>query len=215
MKKTILLLTILLSVGKAFCQTFDLQQMLAENKLAANPGHAVKPMQDGDKKGITFTGIIWIKGLEFNEGTIETDLRGRNEFLKSFVGIVFNTADTSTYEDILFRPFNFRHADPVRRTWSLAYTSEPDFPYDKLRKEHKGEFENEILPNPVPEDWIHARIVITKDSVQVFVNHMEKPSLTVKRLGTYHGNQLGLLVFGNDTPGEFANLVVTPAKKDN
>lgn len=208
MKKTILLLAIFLSGGKAFCQTFDLQQMLAENKLAANPGHGVKTMQDGDKKGITFTGIIWIKGLEFNEGTIETDLRGRNEFLKSFVGIVFNTADTSTFEDILFRPFNFRHQDPVRRTWSLAYTSEPGFPYDKLRKENTGQFENEILPNPVPEDWIHARIVITKDSVQVFVNHMEKPSLTVKRLGTYHGNQVGLLVFGNGTPGDFANLVI-------
>jgi hypothetical protein len=211
MKKTILLLAILLTGGKAFCQTFDLQQMLAEDKLAANPGHQVKPMQDGDKKGITFTGIIWLKGLEFNEGTIETDLRGRNEFLKSFVGIVFNAADTVTYEDILFRPFNFRHQDPVRRTWSLAYTSEPDFPYDKLRKEHKGEFENEVLPNPVPEEWIHARIVITKDSLRVFVNHMEKPSLTVKRLGTYHGNQVGLLVFGNNTPGDFANLSI---KKD-
>jgi hypothetical protein len=212
MKKTILLVAILLLSGKAFCQIFDLQQMLAENKLTANPGHQVKPMQDGDRKGITFTGIIWIKGLEFNEGTIETDLRGRNEFLKSFVGIVFNTADTSTFEDILFRPFNFRHQDPVRRTWSLAYTCEPDFPYTKLRKENTGQFESEILPNPVPEDWIHARIVIKKGSVQVFVNHMEKPSLTVKRLGTYHGNQLGLLVFGNDTPGDFANLVVT---KDN
>jgi len=209
MKRTLLLLTILLLSSKAFCQTFDLQQMLSENKLAANPGHQVKPMQDGDKKGITFTGIIWIKGLEFNEGTIEVDLRGRNEFLKSFLGIVFNTADTVTYEDILFRPFNFRHEDPVRRTWSLAYTAEPDFPYDKLRKENTGQFESEILPNPVPEDWIHARIVITKDSVQVFVNHMEKPSLTVKRLGGYHGSQLGLYVFGNGTPGDFANLSIT------
>ena len=214
MKKTILLLAILLSTGKAFCQTFDLHQMLSENKLAASPGHEIKPMQDGDKKGITGTGIIWLP-LQFTEGTVELDLRGRNEFLKSFLGIVFNTADTSTYEDILFRPFNFRHADPVRRTWSLAYTAEPDFPYDKLRKENKGRFESEILPNPVPEDWIHAVIVIKKDIVQVFVNHMEKPSLTVKRLGGYHGDKIGLYVFGTGTPGDFANLVITPAKNDN
>jgi len=198
--------------GKAFCQILDLQQMLAENKLEANPGHLLKAMQDGDKKGITCTGVVWLP-LEFNQGTIELDLRGRNEFLKSFLGIVFNTTDTVTYEDILFRPFNFRHEDPVRRTWSLAYTAEPDFPYDKLRKENTGQFESEILPNPVPGDWIHARIVIKKDSVQIFVNHLEKPSLTVRRLGAYHGDKLGLYVFGTGTPGDFANLVITPVKK--
>jgi len=219
MKKILIVLGILsISYTMAFSQKpirYRLDEMLASGKLEANPGHKAVVFNDGKKKGITFTGIIWIKDLEFSEGTIETDLRGRNEFLKSFVGIVFNTADTSMYEDILFRPFNFRHQDPVRRTWSLAYTSEPDFPYTKLRKENTGQFESEILPNPVPEDWTHARIVITKDSVQVFVNHMEKPSLTVKRLGNYHGNQLGLLVYGNDTPGEFANLVITPANKKN
>ena len=96
----------------------------------------------------------------------------------------------------------------MRRTWSLAYTAEPDYPYDKLRKENIGQFEGEILPNPVPKDWIHARIVITKDSVQVFVNHMEKPSLTVRRLGVYHGDKLGLYVFGTGTPGEFANVSI-------
>ncbi|HZX59943.1 MAG TPA: hypothetical protein VFE54_14500 [Mucilaginibacter sp.] len=215
--KRILITLGILSIGyaMAFGQKpirYKLDKMFTNGELEANPGHNVIAFSDGKMKGVTFTGIIWIKGLEFGEGTIETDLRGRNEFLKSFVGIVFNTADTSTYEDILFRPFNFRHQDPVRRTWSLAYTSEPDFPYTKLRKESTGQFESEILPNPVPEEWIHARIAITKDSVQVFVNHMEKPSLTVKRLGNYHGKQVGLLVFGNDTPGDFANLVITPAK---
>lgn len=211
MKRTFFLLALLLFGTKAFCQTFDLQQMLAENKLTASPGHEIAVFNDGDKKGITCTGIVWLP-LEFKEGTVELDLRGRNEFLKSFLGIVFNTADTATFEDILFRPFNFRHHDPERRTWSLAYTAEPDYPYNKLREEHTGQFENEILPDPKPEDWLHTRIVISKDSVKVFVNHMEKPSLTVRRLGEHNGGKLGLYVFGTDTPGDFANVSITPAK---
>ncbi|MFI5162917.1 MAG: hypothetical protein ACHQHN_16670 [Sphingobacteriales bacterium] len=212
MKKLTFILILALAVaGTVSAQkkvTYKLDKMLTNGQLAASPGHHITILNDSGKSGITGTGIVWLP-LKFHEGTIEFDLRGRNEFLKSFLGIVFNTADTVTYEDILFRPFNFRHQDPVRRTWSLAYTSEPDYPYDKLRKENTGQFENEILPNPVPEAWIHARIVIRKDSVQVFVNHIEKPSLSVKRLGDHHGDKLGLYVFGTGTPGDFANVSVT------
>jgi len=215
MKKSICILALAaMCTGTVWSQgrvTYKLDKMLASGQLEASPGHEITLLKDSSKKGITFTGIVWLP-LKFNEGTVELDLRGRNEFLKSFLGIVFNTVDTATYEDILFRPFNFRHRDPVRRTWSLAYTVEPDFPYTKLRKESAGQFESEILPDPVPEDWIHARIVITKDSVQVYVNHIKKPSLSVKRLGGYHGDKLGLFVFGTGTPGDFANVSV---KKDD
>lgn len=215
MKKLISILILALACGSnAWCQgkiNYKLDKMLARGKLEANPGHELTALNDSNKKGITCTGIVWLP-LQFKEGTIELDLRGRNEFLKSFLGIVFNTVDTAAYEDILFRPFNFQHQDPVRRTWSLAYTVEPDYPYTKLRKENTGQFESEILPDPKPEDWLHARIVIKKDSVQVFVNRMEKPSLTVKRLGGYRGDKLGLYVFGTGTPGDFANVSI---KKDD
>jgi hypothetical protein len=83
----------------------------------------------------------------------------------------------------------------------------PEYGYDRLRKENKGQFESEILPDPKPEDWIHARIVISKDSIKVYVNDMGKPALAVKTLGK-RGN--GMFSLWTDaTTADFANLVIT------
>ena len=106
--------------------------------------------------------------------------------------------------------FNFRHADPVRRTWSVQYCSLPEYSYERLRKDFTGQFESEILPNPKPEDWIHARIVITKDSIKVYVNGMDKPSLAVKSLQSRTNGQVGL--WADLTTADFANLSI---KKEN
>ncbi|HEX3384486.1 MAG TPA: hypothetical protein VHS53_04830 [Mucilaginibacter sp.] len=209
MKKIFLLLALLFG-SKAFCQNFDLQQMLAANKLAGVPANDAQPIQDGDKKGITIKNNVWLTGTDFSYGTIEVDIRGRNEFLHSFPGIAFHTADTArNYDVVYFRPFNFRHSDPIRRTWSVQYCSLPDYSYDRLRKEFTGQFENEILPDPKPEDWIHARIVVSKDSIKVYVNGMDKPSLVTKNLQSRAGGQIGLWV--DYTTADFANLIV---KKD-
>jgi len=86
----------------------------------------------------------------------------------------------------------------------------PEYRYDRLRKENTGQFENEIIPNPKPEDWIHARIVIAKDSIIVYVNRMDKPSLSVRTLQNRSKGLLGL--WTDATVAEFANLVI---KKDN
>lgn len=215
MKRYLLILTLLNLVyikTSAQAEHYQLDKMLTNGQLEINPGHKADVVSEDSKKGVTLTGIAWLKGTEFKTGTVELDIRGRNQFLKSFVGVVFNASDTARYENICFRPFNFRHQDSLRRTWSLAYTSEPDYPFFKLRKENAGQFEHEIIPNPKPEDWFHARIVIKKDSILVYVNGMGKPTLTVRRLGEYHGRRIGLWVFGNDTPGDFANLSV---KKDD
>jgi hypothetical protein len=210
MKKLIFLLVILFYSCGAFCQKFDLQQMLAANKLAGVPGSNAQPMQDGDKKGITIKNNVWITGTDFGYGTIEVDIRGRNEFLHSFPGIAFHTADTArNYDVVYFRPFNFRHTDPVRRTWSVQYCSLPDYSYERLRKDFTGQFESEILPNPKPEDWIHACIVVSKDSIKVYVNGMDKPSLAVKNLQSRSNGQIGL--WADLTTADFANLSI---KKD-
>jgi len=210
MKNVIFLLAMLLLADKVFCQAFDLQEMLAGQKLAGVPASDAQPMQDGNKKGITIKNNMWLTGVDFGYGTIEVDIRGRNEFLHSFPGIAFHAADTSkNYDVVYFRPFNFRHADPVRRTWSVQYTSLPEYPYDRLRKENTGQFESEILPDPKPEDWLHARIVISKDSIKVYVNGMDKPSLAVKNLQSRANGQVGL--WADLTTADFANLSI---KKD-
>jgi len=211
MKRVVFFLAALLTSTELFGQTIDLQKMLADGKLMALPSIQVKPFEEGDKKGITCHDNVWLKDVDFSYGTIELDIRGRNEFLKSFPGIAFYVADTSrNYDVVYFRPFNFRHADPVRRTWSVQYMSLPQYPYDRLRKENTGQFESEIFPNPKPEDWIHARIVIAKDSIKVYVNRMDKPSLSVRPLQNRSKGLFGL--WTDATVAEFANLVI---KKDN
>jgi len=210
MKRTLFILVALVIGIKSFSQTIDLQKMLADGNLVYGPSSEVKAFEEGGKKGITCRDNVWLKDVAFIYGTIELDIRGRNEFLKSFPGIAFYAIDTSrNYDVIYFRPFNFRHADPVRRTWSVQYMSLPQYGYDRLRKENTGQFESEIIPNPKPEDWIHARIVIAKDSIKVYVNGMDRPSLSVRTLQGRSKGMFGLWTDG--TVAEFANLTI---KKD-
>ncbi len=210
MKKVIFILAALLVSARLFSQTIDLQKMLADGTLLTLSSSQAKPFEDGDKKGITCHDNVWLNDSDFSYGTIELDIRGRNEFLKSFPGIAFYAADTSrNYDVVYFRPFNFRHVDPVRRTWSVQYMSLPQYGYDRLRKENTGQFESEIVPNPKPEDWIHARIVISKDSIKVYVNGKDKPSLSVRSLQNRSKGMFGL--WTDATVAEFANLTI---KKD-
>jgi len=210
-KQIILILVELLMGSRLFSQTIDLKQMLADGKLSLLSSSQVRPFEEGDKRGITCHDNVWLKNIDFSFGTIEVDIRGRNEFLKSFPGIAFYAADTSrNYDVVYFRPFNFCSPDPVRRTWSMQYMSLPEYGYDRLRKENTGQFENGIVPNPKPEDWIHVRIVIAKDSIKVYVNRMGKPSLSVRTLQNRSKGLLGL--WTDATAAEFANLVI---KKDN
>ncbi len=216
MKKIMLILPFLWMgyIHGAYAQNkevFDLSRMLNESKLIIYPGKEATVFKDADKEGITCNGIVWLKEVDFEEGAIELDIRGRNEFLKSFVGIAFHGTDTLNYESVYFRPFNFRSPDPVRRTWSVQYMSMPDYPYDRLRKEQEGRFENEIKPNPKPEDWIHARVVIKQDSTWVYVNRLARPSLSVKNINKRKNGIIGLWTSG--LKGDFANLQITSNHK--
>ena len=206
MKKLFILFALISS--RAFGQTIDLQKELANGGLIFGTANVVTTMQDGDKKGINCHGNVWLKDIDFTYGTIELDIRGRNEFLNSFPGIAFHASDTSrNYEVVYFRPFNFQSKDPVRRTWSVQYMSLPEYSYDRLRKESKGQFESEILPNPKPEDWVHAKIIVTQDNITVYVNGMEKPSLIAKSLAKRDNGHFGL--WTDATIADFANLVIT------
>jgi hypothetical protein len=207
MKKAIILLVILFCGTQAFCQAIDLGQMLVDKKLAGTPGSDARAMQDGHRRGINIKNNVWLTGTDFRYGTIELDIRGRNEFLHSFPGIAFHAADTAkNYDVVYFRPFNFRHADALRRTWSVQYMSLPDYPYDRLRKEFTGQFESEIIPDPTPDDWLHVRIVVSRDSIKVYVNGMKRPSLAAKSLQSRGGGQIGL--WADMTTADFANLSI-------
>lgn len=183
---------------------YNLQQMLSDNRIITVPAYGTRMLADSMHDAITTKGIVWLKGVDFREGTIDLDLRGKDAFLNSFLGIAFYGTDTSTCDIIYFRPFNFHHTDSSRWKWSLAYMHIPDNNYAKLRKEHPGIYENSIMNAPGADQWFHVTIVIENRHARVFVNHAPEPSLEVTLLNNRSDGLFGL--YSDGLTNDFANL---------
>jgi hypothetical protein len=209
---TILFLFSISSVCLAQTTTkFNLSDLLNKGSLVINPRSTAIAMADDNFKGISCTGIVWLKGMEFSTGSIDVDLRGKDVFQQSFLGIAFHGVDSITNDVIYFRPFNFNSPDTLRRKHMVQYISEPDYSWDRLRKEHPLVYENTVIPQVAPTDWFHARIVVDADSIRVYVNHATTPCLAVKKLNTRSNGLIGL--WNDGLPGDFANLVIINDKQ--
>src|SRR5687767_4680129 len=66
-------------------------------------------------------GLAWIDGAELSEGTIELEIKGKDEQGRSFVGIAFHGSDNKTFDGVYLRPFNFKADDPARRSHAIQY----------------------------------------------------------------------------------------------
>lgn len=188
-------------------KTFALSRMLTENKLIISPGKQVTAFKDGQKQGISCNSIVWLKDVNFKQGRIDVDLRGKDVFLNSFLGIAFHGVDTTTCDILYFRPFNFRHEDTLRRKWSVAYMSLPDNDYARLRKVHPQMYENAVSPVPRADEWFHATLVLKGKKLSVYVNHSSKPSLEVTLLNERTDGLFG--IYGDGLPEDFANLTIS------
>ena len=174
---------------------------------------AAEPFNEDGKKGIRLSeapndGVMILKDFEFREGTIELDIKGKNALQQSFVGLAFHGQDLNTYDAIYFRPFNFMNPDTSRRRRAVQYISMPNYPWEKLRQDHPGKYENRVQPVPNPDGWFHVRIVVFGKRVRVFVNDSETASLEVEKVTSTTKGGLGLWV-GNSSGGSFANLEIT------
>ncbi len=154
------------------------------------------------KKG---DGLAIFKNIEFENGTIEFDVKGKDVLQQSFVGLAFHIQNDSTYNAVYFRPFNFRK--PERTSHSVQYISHPKFTWQKLRTEFPEEFEKTVSPVPNPDEFFHARVEVKWPVVKVFVENSDKPSIEVKMLSTFKKGKVGFWV-GNGSDGKFKNLVV-------
>ncbi|MCC3159183.1 hypothetical protein LJ737_18220 [Hymenobacter sp. 15J16-1T3B] len=171
---------------------------------------AVTPLREAGRRGLRFdsrplNGLAWLPGVALREGSVEFDVRGKDVLQRSFVGLAFHGLNDSTFEAVYFRPFNFRHAEAERRAHAVQYVAEPEFPWNRLRREFPGRYEVALTAPPAPTEWFHVRVLIGGAQVQVFVNDEAVPSLQVAPLRTAAGAQLGLFV-GDNSDGDFANL---------
>ena len=156
-------------------------------------------------------GVGWLEDFDFSNGTIEVDIKGKNVRGGSFLGIAFRGLDDSTYDAVYFRPFNFDSTANLQGH-SVQYISHPEYTWFKLRQEHTGQYENSINPPPDPNKFFHAKIVVDKPKVEVYVNDIPEPSLVVDELSDRTGGRIGLWMdFVSD--GTFANLKIIPAKR--
>ena len=185
----------------------------AENKLTwkyfnREPGFIMK--EPGKIYSLTLNakqgdGLAIYQDLEFENGIIEFDVKGKDVLQQSFVGVAFHIQNDSTYNAVYFRPFNFKK--PERTSHSVQYISHPKFTWQKLRSEFPEQFEKTVTPVPNPDEFFHARIEVKWPTVRVFVENSDIPSLEVKMLSTFKKGKVGIWV-GNGSDGSFKNLIV-------
>ena len=113
------LLSILTTTGQGQSVKYDLSTLFKNGKIEPF-NRQLSQFSETDRKGIRFSknegdGIAWLKGVEFSNGTIELDIKGKDVFQQSFVGVAFHGLNNETLDAIYFRPFNFQSTDPVRK----------------------------------------------------------------------------------------------------
>jgi hypothetical protein len=213
------LLCIPFASGRENALTPDLAKIDDAKVWSVINGYASTDMEDGKRvvqlrpKGQALTpsdiGLALIEGLEFTEGVIDIDLKGKGRIQRSFLGIAFAVEDGKTFEAVYFRPFNFLN-DGVFRKRAVQYVAWPEHTWEKLRAQTPGVYESAVNPIPDPEGWFHARIEVTKKRVKVFVNDGKEPCLVVDRLASRDKAKVGLWVDSQE--GRFANLKILSAK---
>ena len=156
-------------------------------------------------------GVIWIEGSDFAQGAIDLDVRGRDVYQKSFVGIAFHRKDDNTYECVYLRPFNFRADDPARHRHAVQYMALPDFDWPRLRQDFPDKYESSVDASLAATEWVHLKVVVDGETVRVYAGDAKSPNLTVQKLGQTDRGLVGLWT-GNNSDGEFAHLRITPQK---
>ena len=183
---------------------FQNKKIKAVNRIISlygdSPDAVEMNVKDDDGLGI-------LEDIEFDKGVIEVELLGENNPGKSFIGIAFNIQNDNTFEAIYFRPFNFVAEEQLRKDHMVQYIFHPEFTWRKLRDERTGEFEDEISDPPNPDDWFKAIIRINDNKVEVYINEISEPVLSVDRLTSTKSNKIGIWT-GFGSSGRFRNLVL-------
>jgi 3-keto-disaccharide hydrolase len=159
------------------------------------------------------TAVALLSGVDFSDGTIDVDTAGKpaagsDVGARGFVGLAFrSTAHGGAFDCIYIRPTNGRADDQLRRNHATQYTSEPDFPWQKLRTEAPGVYESYV--DLESGAWTHLKIEVSGVKARLFVNGASQAALIVNDLkrGATRG-QVGLWI-GAGTEAYFRNLQLT------
>ncbi len=177
---------------------------------------AIETRVEGGREYLAFVGepdtvgLAWSPELRFTDGEIEFDVRGRDIVGHSFVGIAFHVTSETSFDAVYLRPFNFRAADSARHAHAVQFVSSPDYPWDRLRAEQPGRFEQPVPASLDPNGWIHVRLRVRGPAVDVYLDRAEVPALSVVSPSAYRSGGVGYFVHGTSV-GDFRDLVIRPA----
>lgn len=151
-----------------------------------------------------------VPAITFRDGTIDVDVAGAPvtgaaDAARGFIGVLFRQQnDPGRFELIYIRPTNGRSDDQLRRNHAVQYTSEPEWPWERLRRETPGVYES--YADMQAGEWIHMRIVVKGRDAALYVGNAEQPCLLVHDLK--HGESEGTVALwvGGDTEGYFTGL---------
>ena len=198
--------------GQTNLVKYDLFELNNNGKIRVF-NRTLSSFNENNKNAVRFSeaegdGVAWLEGVNFSNGTIEIDIKGKDLLQHSFVGVAFHAMDDKTLDAVYFRPFNFLTTDSVRHIHAVQYISHPDFPWNVLRETQNAKYEKAIPSPPDPNGWFHAKIEVDYPHVRVYVNNSTTPCLTVDKLNERKSGKIGLWT-GHTSGGEYANLVIT------
>jgi hypothetical protein len=173
------------------------------------------PLDEGARHGLRLDahegdGVAWWPDVQFSNGTIELDIRGKDVLQQSFVGVAFHGLNETTFDAVYFRPFNFKSDDPVRRSHAVQYVSHPTYTVEQaadraaepVRTTCGAAAGSEPVVSCPRGDRVPVGSRVRQRRGGPGARHQ-----AIERSKDRMGGGLG----GNGSDGAFANLTVTPA----
>jgi hypothetical protein len=156
---------------------------------------------------------VKLTNLDVKNAVIEVKVLSRIQspspfpMARGFIGIAFRINEENTaYESIYLRPANGRSKNQFARNHAVQYYAYPNYKFDRLRKESKGEFETyaDIGLN----EWITMRIEVEGKKATLYLNNQKHPSFIVNEMkGESESGSIGLWV-DIGTEGYFKDLKI-------
>jgi len=171
---------------------------------------------DADNLGATVDEptFVKLKDVNLENGVVEVKVLSRIQnpspfkAAQGFIGITFRvTEDNTAFESIYLRPRVGRAESQLARNHTVQYFAYPDYKFDRLRKESKGEYET--YADVGLDEWITMRIEFEGKKALLYINDQKHPSFIVQEMkGNSKSGSIGLWV-DIGTEGYFKDLRIT------
>lgn len=194
-------ITIFLVMSLCYLQTFSQSKVAAKFVPAAwevsAQNHEFKTYK-GKEALYLENGIARLKGAQFQNGIIDYDINF--EAGRKFLSFHFRITDNANYEEFYLRPHQSGNPDATQYTpvfngvagWQL--------------------YQGEGYANPYNfnfGEWIHIRMIVSGDRMDIFINDMSTPFIHVHDLKQDEAS--GMMGLGTSLGGAwYANLTYQP-----